>query len=457
MAGTIDLRPPLDLLAEWLRTTDVHAAHRLPLLAEAQRIAAGETAATVQRRAELAAALERWRYQHLNERRGNLDAISLRLADELDVAANRLAGRPLRGPRCPREAIKGTVPVFAPAKTGLSPYDSDAAAALDPQVPLNDVTQQAAEITGEHFHDDAMRRRMLLYAPLYLSSHCVNHCMYCGFRYPSQIERKHLSAEDALRQAEILGGRGFRHLLLVAGEFPRLSSTPYFAGIIGALVARGFTAAVEIAPQTTDSYAALATAGACGVTLYQETYNERLYDLYHPRGTKISYDWRLEGLERAAEAGIKRLGLGILLGLAEPRADLLALVRHGHYLQHRFPDCTLAFSLPRIHDAPPGFEPPYRVDEELFIRMYAALRLAFPRAELVLSTREPADLRNRLAGVCITQMSAGSSTVPGGYEETGAEPTANGQFAVHDQRTPAETAAWLDAAGFAVKWELAVR
>jgi 2-iminoacetate synthase len=443
-----DLRPPLDLLAEWVRATDAHAAHRLPLLAEAQRIAAGEEEASAQRRVELAAQLARWRYQHLDERRGSLDAMGRRLADVLDVAANQLAGRTPRPPRCPRDAVAATC---CEADAVLR-----AAAALDPQVPLQEVTQHAAHVTAEHFAvAPRQRRRMLLYAPLYLSSHCMNHCAYCGFRYPSKIERKHLGAEEALRQAEILRGRGFRHLLLVAGEFPRLTGTQYFVEIIRALVERGFTAAVEIAPQTTDSYASIAAAGACGVTLYQETYNEQLYELYHPCGTKVSYDWRLEGLERAAEAGMQRLGLGILLGLAEPQEDLLSLIRHGHYLQNRFPACTLALSLPRIHDAPPDFEPPYRVDDELFVRMYAALRLAFPQAELVLSTRESADLRDRLAGVCITQISAGSSTVPGGYEESGAEPTAGGQFVVHDQRTPAEMAAWLDAAGFEVAWGLA--
>ena len=96
---------------------------------------------------------------------------------------------------------------------------------------------------------------------------------------------------------------------------------------------------------------ALAEAGACGVTLYQETFNESLYALYHPRGSKTSYDWRLEGPERAAEAGIKRLGLGVLLGLAEPAEDLLALLRHASYLHARFPDCTLALSLPHSRAA----------------------------------------------------------------------------------------------------------
>jgi len=359
-----------------------------------------------------------------------------------------------------------------------------AAACLDRDVSLEELAGRAAALTLEHFvrpshpavggmcdsrtpPPRSTRRRMLLYAPLYLSSYCVNHCVYCGFRAPHNIPRRHLEHDEALRQAEILCGRGFRHVLLVAGDFPGLTTTEYYAGVIRALVERGISPAVEIAPQTTSSYAELAAAGACAITLYQETYNEELYALYHPRGSKASYDWRLEGVERAAEAGMERLGLGILLGLADPRADLLAMIRHAEYLQARFPDRTLAFSLPRIRQAPDDFRPPCPVDDETFIRLYCTLRVAFPRAELVLSTREAAPLRNRLATICITQLSAGSSTVPGGYEDSiaagGHRPgtaakrwsaLVGGQFPVSDHRTPAEVAQWLEAAGFEVAWSL---
>ncbi len=329
---------------------------------------------------------------------------------------------------------------------------------LDPGRPLQELVDQAARLTREHFTSHlAGKRRILLYAPLYLSSYCLNHCVYCGFRHPHDIQRKHVGHDEALRQAEILRRRGFRHLLLVAGDYPELTTTEYFTGVIRALAARGISPAIEIAPQTTSSYAELVAAGACGITLYQETYNQDLYTLYHPRGSKASYDWRLEGVERAAEAGMPRLGLGILLGLADPREDLLAMVRHARCLQARFPDRTLAFSLPRIHQAPGDFRPPYPVDDETLIRLYCALRVAFPRAELVLSTREAAPLRNRLARICITQLSAGSSTVPGGYENGAAAEADGGQFPVSDHRSPAEIARWLEAAGFHVAWSVPPR
>ena len=229
---------------------------------------------------------------------------------------------------------------------------------------------------------------MLLYAPLYLSNHCINHCTYCGFRHPQQIERIHLNFEQGKAEADILIGRGFRHILVLGGDFPRLTTPEYYAETIRYLSSQGVAAAVEIAPLTTAGYAKLVEAGACGVTLYQETYDQERYAEYHPRGTKAAYDWRFEGLDRAAEAGMRRLGLGVLLGLAEPRQELAAMMRHAAYLSARYPECTVAFSLPRIHDAPGEFQTPFLVDDDLFIRFYCVLRLAFPDAPLVLSTRK---------------------------------------------------------------------
>ncbi len=460
--GTL-LEQPSDCLAEWVIATDGHAARRLPLLEMARRIISGVIEAEPQARRVLAIRLERWRYQHLDLRRGEANCMDLRLAEVLDLATNRLLGLAERPPRWTREAI---------SHTGIDwPELHEALAALDARMPLDQVTAKAAALTAAHFSIGG-RRRMFLYAPLYLSSHCVNYCVYCGFRFPNAIPRRHLSIEEAVHQAEILGQRGIRHILLVAGDYPRLTNVGYLSQVVRRLADCGFSTAVEIAPQGTLAYAELAAAGACGVTLYQETYNEQLYAIYHPRGTKCSYDWRLEGLERAAEGGMQRLGFGILLGLADPREDLAAMMRHARYVARRFPHCTIAFSLPRIYEAPAGFQPPFAISDELFVRLYCALRIAFPKAELVLSTREPAELRNRLARICITQLSAGSSTVPGGYENGEAAasgvvgPAAaagfastcggweqrGGQFPVCDNRSPAEVAAWLTDNGFQPVW-----
>ncbi len=446
---SLDTLPPLDALTNWVRTHDDHAAHRLELLAEAEAILRRSLAVGGERRRVLAGRLQRWRYQRLNEFAGNLPPEERRLSDALDLAANALLDRPPRPARWPRGAVHSPEGGAAAQR---------AVAALDQRLPLDELARQAREITFEHFASASQSgttrtRRMLMYAPLYLSSECVNHCTYCGFSYPLEIPRRHLSLRPVLAEAEILRRRGFRHLLLVAGDFPSRTTTVYFAEAIQALSARGFQPAVEIAPQSTEAYEELVRAGACGVTLYMETYDEEMYAAHHLRGPKTSYDWRLEGLERAAEAGMSRLGMGILLGLAEPREDLLALVRHAEYLAERSPHSRLAFSLPRIHEAPEDFEIPYAVDDESFVRFYCALRIAFPKAELVLSTRETRALRERLAQTCITQMSAGSSTTPGGYGDE-AEGHSGEQFPVHDERQPAEVADRLRHTGFVPVWSL---
>jgi 2-iminoacetate synthase len=445
-------------IVDWVRRTDPHAGHRLPLLEEAERLLApdGQPGKPVERR-RLAAKLERWRYQHLERCAGRVGAEDRRLVDVLDLAANELAGRPPRNARAVRWAI-GAQPRDR-AGSGDWPALAEALACLEPGMDLETVVARARKVTDRHFgrpgaEPAGSRRRMALYAPLYLSSHCINYCTYCGFRHPRDINRKHLNLEEILGEAAVLKGRGFRHVLLVAGDFPRLTSAGYCGQAIGALCQRGLQPTVEIAPQSTDDYALLAAAGAHGVTLYQETYDEARYAVYHPRGSKAAFDWRLEGLERAAEAGIERLGLGFLLGLADPRDDLAAMLRHGRYLESRFPGRVIAFSLPRIREAPQGFQAPFTVDDATFVRLYAAVRIAFPRAELVLSTREAAALRNQLAAMCITQISAGSSTTPGGYCAGDAELRLGEQFPVCDRRSPAEVAEWLNGQGFRLTWGL---
>jgi 2-iminoacetate synthase len=441
--------PDLSSFADWIRETDDHAEHHLALLSQVDRLLGARSDSISPESRSLAQKLERWRYQHLNESASSRSSQDDALVDALDVVSRRLAGRPPLEPRGTRHAIHDSL---------LRSTSVDAAlTALEPSYPLVDLTERATQLTCDNFATgrcaDAMeppQRPMLLYAPLYVSSQCVNHCTYCGFRYPLDIVRRHLTVDQALDQAQILRNWGFRHLLIVGGDFPSQTTPAYYRDIVAALVNHGVEPSIEIAPQGIDAYADLASAGTCGVTLYQETYNERLYAQYHIRGPKASFHWRLESHDRAAEAGIPRLGLGILLGLADPREDLLAMMRHGLYLQRRFPERTLAFSLPRIHEAPEDFEIPHTVSDNDLIRFYCALRIAFPDAVLVLSTRESAELRNRLARICITQMSAGSSTAPGGYQA--GDDTTGEQFPVADHRGPAEIADWLQREGLQVCW-----
>jgi 2-iminoacetate synthase len=465
--------PPIAEFVELVKATDEDADHRLPLVEQAAPVLYAAATSSEEERELLAEKIERWRYQRLNKYGPRLSANERRLIAVLDLATSKiLQGHP-RPIKAPRTAIHSGAGSESQLDKGSRSSDfAGFEAVLDPHVPLEEIAREAAVVTLRHFRSlpsEATQRtarndelaprgvtprwRMRLYAPLYLSNYCVNHCLYCAFRFPNELDRVHLSVDEAMAEAEILRNQGHRHLLVVAGDFPKLTSTDYLVTIIRELVAREFSVAVEVAAQSTVSYAKMVRAGARGVTLYQETYQEELYSRLHPRGPKLWFDWRLEAPERAAEAGMKRLGLGILLGLADPALDIRCLIRHGQYLLDRFPEVKLAFSLPRIHEAPEGFQPGVAVDDETFIRLYCALRFSFPTADLVLSTREPRSLRDQLARICITQMSAGSCTAPGGY--TGIE---NGshtreQFPVFDHRTTSQVADALERSGFDLSWD----
>ncbi len=326
--------------------------------------------------------------------------------------------------------------------------------------PLPDLVAEASRVTAEHFSafDEkigASRRRIRLFAPLYVANICVNHCRYCGFQHDNSIPRVHLTHKEVSRELDILQRRGFRNILIVAGENPQKCTPEYFAQISEEMVRRGLSPSVEIAPQTVEGYRVLAEAGCRAITLFQETYDPELYKTYHPRGPKASFSWRHGTYERAWEAGFNFFGFGFLLGLAPPREELMWMVAQAKNLTERFPLTGISFSLPRIRVAPLGFQPPFPVSDELFIRFYCALRLLFPHAELVLSTRETEEMRNTLYRSCITYTSAGSQTAPGGYyaEETGE--FSGEQFPITDNRTAPEVAQWLEKQGIWADYEAA--
>ncbi|HEX6189688.1 MAG TPA: radical SAM protein [Pyrinomonadaceae bacterium] len=469
----VDL-PPIAEFVGLVKATDEDADHRLLLVEQAAAILYEAPTASEHERQSLAEKFERWRYQRLNKYGPSLSTNERRLVDVLDLAVGKILQSQPRPPKSPRTAIQSSVSPDSQQDDWLRPSALPRfEEALDFHVPLEDVTQEAAALTLSYSRsmpaDPTPRAarntelacrnlptmwRMRLYAPLYLSNYCVNHCLYCAFRFPNKMDRVQLSLNEVIAEAELLRTQGHHHLLIVAGDFPKLTSADYLVTVIRELVARGFSVAVEVAAQSTVSYLKMVCAGASGVTLYQETYQEDVYTRLHPRGPKMWFDWRLEALERAAEAGIKRLGLGILLGLADPELDVRCLIRHGQYLLDRFPEVKLAFSLPRIHEAPPAFRSEIAVDDETFIRLYCALRFSFPKADLVLSTREPPELRDRLSRICITQMSAGSCTAPGGYTAIQNDSHGREQFPVFDNRTTLQLADTLEKSGFGLSWDL---
>ncbi len=292
---------------------------------------------------------------------------------------------------------------------------------------------------------------MRLFAPLYVSNACLSSCTYCGFSKGLDVARRTLTVEEVVAEAQVLVRQGFRHLLLVSGEHRVEVSKDYLVACLEALRPMVPSLSVETQTWSDDTYARLVAAGLEGVVHYQETYDRARYAEVHTAGWKRDYDRRLASTERAAEAGLRRLGIGALLGLSgDWRADVRAVAEHAVWLQKRYWRTEVTVSLPRIKASASGFQPVAPVTDAEYVQAMAALRLVAPEAGIVLSTREPAVLRDGLVRIAVTTMSAGSSTEPGGYLTPG---SAQEQFAVSDDRTPAQVAAMLEVAGYEPVWK----
>jgi 2-iminoacetate synthase len=288
-------------------------------------------------------------------------------------------------------------------------------------------------------------RVILLYTPLYLSNYCSNFCVYCGFAAQNRIRRDRLSLEEVAAEAALIRASGLRHLLVLTGESRRMSSVAYIGDAVEVL--RGYfpSISIEVYPLETDEYRRLAQAGVDGLTLYQETYDRRLYSVLHPRGPKRDYRYRLEAPERACDAGIRAVNIGALLGLGDWRADAFATGRHADYLQSRYPDVEVSVSLPRLCAHEGSFEDSVPVTDRDFVQVLLALRIFLPRVGITISTRERAEFRDHLIPLGVTKMSAGSSTQVGGRAHRSAE---TGQFDITDRRNVPAIKQAIEARGY---------
>lgn len=325
------------------------------------------------------------------------------------------------------------------------------------------MAREAASVTRRYFG-----RTMRLFAPLYLSNECINSCAYCGFSRENAILRVTLEIEEVAREAEHLAAQGFRNILLVAGEHPKFVSGGYMDRCLRRLSPFIPSLSLEVAPMETSDYVPLVQAGAEGLVVYQETYHPETYAQMHLTGPKKDFLWRLDCPERAYAAGFRRIGIGALFGLWDWREEALALAAHLAYLQRTCWTAQLTISLPRLRPAAGEFHPPHPLPDREFLQLICAFRLAFPHAGIVMSTREPAALRDAAAPIGITMMSAGSHTEPGGYTGQGRDHLhqtvrgrqiaaegegAEGQFAISDDRPPAAVAARLSALGLEPVWK----
>ena len=311
---------------------------------------------------------------------------------------------------------------------------------------IEQMAQQARQLTIQRFG-----RTIQLYAPLYVSNVCINSCRYCGYNQTTDIPRTRLSIEQALADAEVIASEGFRHILLVSGEDKKFVTIDYLSELARRLQEKFSSISIEIHPLARDEYAQLFKAGIEGVALYQETYDRDVYADYHIAGPKKDYDNRINSPTRFADAGMRNIGLGFLLGLADWRVETLTLAQHAAYLVKHYWRAKIDFSFPRICPATNvKSEWPHLVSDTNMVQMMLALRLCFADAGIVLSTRENADFRNHMMGICVTRVSAGSKTNPGGYSS---DTEAAEQFSIDDDRSAHEMADIIEQLGYEPVWK----
>jgi len=314
--------------------------------------------------------------------------------------------------------------------------------------------QEMFEIAGE-IKRKIYGNRIVLFAPLYISDYCVNNCMYCGYKRDNAYLRRRLTQEEIQEEVKILEQMGHKRLALEAGEDPEHCDIDYVLEAIETIYhtenERGKIRRVNvnIAATTIENYQKLKEKNIGTYILFQETYHEPTYTKVHQKSIKNNYEYHLTSFDRAMEAGINDVGGGILLGLYDYKFEVLALILHNDHLEEKFGVGFHTVSVPRIRKAE-GMaleDFPHLVDDEMFKKIVALIRLVIPFTGMILSTREPAEIRNEVIHYGVSQISAGSSVGVGGYKAQRLR-IAKDQFQLEDHRTPIEVLKSLMKDGF---------
>lgn len=295
---------------------------------------------------------------------------------------------------------------------------------------LEEMAQKAHRVTVQHFG-----KTILLYTPLYLSNYCTNQCLYCGFNTKNNIPRKQLTPEEVEKEAKAIAETGLKHILILTGDARKIASPEYIRDCVKILRNYFASISIEVYAMEQEEYARLIEAGVDGLTIYQETYHEKLYDQIHLKGPKKDYRYRLDAPERACKASIRTVNIGALLGLDDWRREAFFTGLHADYLQNRYGDTEISISLPRLRPHAGSFQSGYMVNDRNMVQMMVAFRLFMPRAGITVSTREKACFRDNIIRLGVTKMSAGSTTAVGGHTQ---KEDNIGQFDISDERNVAE-------------------
>lgn len=305
---------------------------------------------------------------------------------------------------------------------------------------------------AEQIKKDFYGNRIVLFAPLYLSNYCVNGCVYCPYHFKNKhITRKKLTQEEIEKEVIALQDLGHKRLAIEAGEDPVHNPIEYILDSIKTIYnvhhKNGAIRRVNvnIAATTKENYKKLKEAGIGTYILFQETYHKENYETLHPTGPKHNYNYHTEAMDRAIEAGIDDVGLGVLYGLSLYRYELAGILMHAEHLEAVYGVGPHTISVPRIKKAddidPDVFD--NGIDDETFLKIIAVLRIAVPYTGMIISTRENKTIRERALHLGITQISGGSKTSVGGYAEDEKEDENSSQFDVSDLRSLDEVTKWL--------------
>lgn len=334
---------------------------------------------------------------------------------------------------------------------GLTHREASVLLACENQEKIEELYTLAEELKKKFYGN-----RIVMFAPLYLSNYCINGCVYCPYHSKNRhIARKKLTQEEVAAEVTALQDMGHKRLAIEAGEDPLHNPIEYILECINTIYSIKHKNGairrvnVNIAATTVENYRKLKEAGIGTYILFQETYHKESYEALHPTGPKHDYCYHTEAMDRAMEGGIDDVGLGVLFGLEMYKYEFAGLLMHAEHLEAVHGVGPHTISVPRIKHAddidPDAFD--NGISDEIFAKLCALIRVAVPYTGMIISTRESQKVREKVIRLGVSQISGGSRTSVGGYQEE-IRPTDTEQFDVSDQRTLDEVVKWLMELGY---------
>ena len=321
--------------------------------------------------------------------------------------------------------------------------ETDVARALTQEhLQIDDFMALISPAADSYLEEMALRSRMFtqqrfgktisMYIPLYITNSCTNFCVYCGFNHNNPINRIILTDEEIVEECKAIRRLGpFENLLIVTGENPHAAGVDYIENALRLARPYFSNLTIEVMPLKSEDYYRLTQSGLNGVVCFQETYHRERYKVYHPKGMKSNFEWRVNGFDRMGQAGVHKIGMGVLIGLEEWRTDITFMAIH-------------------LRPSEGHFQPNVVMSDRQLAQTIFAFRLFDHDVDISVSTRENPNFRDHITTLGATSLSAGSKTEPGGYFT---HPQALEQFVVSDDRTPAEVETAIKKAGYEAVWK----